>query len=131
MTMIEDSPQQNRRHNDIQIALILEKLEKLEKHQDEMIPSVAVLQTTLHEHLQKYDTHRLGETARWNQILTTQEQNTAAIKGLITSTEDLLGAWRAATGVVKMGAAISKFVKWVGSFAVLGVMGAWLLDMFE
>jgi hypothetical protein len=129
--MIEDSPKQNRRQNDIQIALILEKLDKVEKHQDEMIPSVAVLQTTLHEHLQKYDLHRLEETARWNHILTTQEQNTESIKDLITSTQDLLGAWRAANGAVKIGAAISKFIKWIGSFAVLGIVGAWIMDVFE
>jgi hypothetical protein len=121
----------DRRKNDVQIALILEKIEKLEEHQDELRPSVAVLQTTLQEHLQKYDLNKLEESARWNHVLVAQEQNTDSIKNLITSTEDLLGAWRAANGAVKVGAAISKFVKWVGSFAVLAAIGAWIIDVVD
>jgi hypothetical protein len=121
----------DRRKNDVQIALILEKIEKLEEHQDELRPSVAVLQTTLQEHLQKYDLNKLEESARWNHVLVAQEQNTDSIKDLITSTEDLLGAWRAANGAVKVGAAISKFVKWVGSFAVLAAIGAWIIDVVD
>jgi hypothetical protein len=121
----------DRRKNDVQIALILEKIEKLEEHQDELRPSVAVLQSTLQEHLQKYDLNKLEESARWNHILVAQEQNTDSIKNLITSTEDLLGAWRAANGAVKVGAAISKFVKWVGSFAVLAAIGAWIIDVVD
>jgi hypothetical protein len=121
----------DRRKNDVQIALILEKIEKLEEHQDELRPSVAVLQTTLQEHLHKYDLNKLEESARWNHILVAQEQNTDSIKNLITSTEDLLGAWRAANGAVKVGAAISKFVKWVGSFAVLAAIGAWIIDVVD
>jgi hypothetical protein len=121
----------DRRKNDLQIALILEKIEKLEQHQDEIRPSVTVLQTTLQEHLKKYEVSRLEETARWNHVLTSQEHNTDSIKELISSTEDLLSAWEAANGVVKVGVTISKFVKWVGSFAVLVAIFAWFTDPMD
>ena len=58
----------------------------------------------------------------------TQKENTVAINNLVDSTKGLVETWQAANGVVKVGAALGSFGKWIAGIAVLGTFFTFVLD---
>ena len=86
-----------------------------------------LLQTQLNDHIEECDMNRAKEDERWNQMLHTQEVTAQNVKELTESTKDLLAAWDAANGAVKVLAALGAAAKWAGSFTILGGFVAWLL----
>jgi len=66
-------------------------------------------------------------------IINSQAENTLAINKLagsldksIKSTKDLIDAWVAAQGAIKVGKAAGTFVRWLSGFAVIGFFFVWL-----
>jgi len=70
--------------------------------------------------------HREHQEKRWDALLAVQEQNTKAMQDLTNSTQDIVAAWSAALGAVKVGKVVGGFAKWLGGFAVLGVVFSWI-----
>jgi hypothetical protein len=69
-------------------------------------------------------------------IINSQAENTLATNKLaesldnsIKSTKDLIDAWVAAQGAIKVGRAAGSFVKWLSSFAVIGFILVWLNEV--
>lgn len=90
-----------------------------------------------HEHRKEYQAYREEEAERWDHLLTSQAENakaqaenTKAIHELAESSRDLLNAWEAATGTVKVLSAFGKFIKWLSGFAFIGAFFAWLVQHF-
>lgn len=99
----------NRRSSDTQIILMQEKLDY---------------------HIDEFKKHCDDEEKRWEHLIQAQEQNTKSIKELTDSTRDLVNVWQAANGTVKTLSALGSFVKWVSSFAFIGVFITWLVGKF-
>ncbi len=66
-------------------------------------------------------------------IINSQHENTQATNKLaesldksIKSTKDLIDAWVAAQGAIKVGRAAGSFVKWLSGFAIIGLFIVWL-----
>ena len=87
-----------------------------------------VMSERLDTHIHQYHLDKEGESAKWEALLDAQQNNTASINSLVESTKGLVDAWQAANGVVKLGAAIGSFAKWVGGIAVLGTLFTFMAD---
>ena len=68
-------------------------------------------------------------------MMASQQRNTLDIERLITSTQklhestqDVVDAWRAANGAVKVASAIGKFFKWLSGFGILGLGLLWVYE---
>lgn len=83
-----------------------------------------------HEHRKEYQAYREEESERWDHLLKSQEANAIAINRLAESSSDLLSAWEAATGTVKVLSAIGKFIKWLSGFAIIGGAITWIVQHF-
>lgn len=83
-----------------------------------------------HEHRAEYKAYREEESERWDHLLKSQEANAVAINRLAESSSDLLSAWEAATGTVKVLSAIGKFIKWLSGFAIIGAFITWIVQHF-
>ena len=81
-----------------------------------------------HTHCDSFRRHCDEEDRRWGQLITVQEYNTFAIKELTESTRDLIRAWQAANGTVKVMSVVGRFVKWLAGFAVVGTVVKWFID---
>ena len=90
--------------------------------------TVILLQERFNVHIEEHRLQAEEETMRFGQLIEAQETNTKCIKDLTDSTKDMIETWNAADGTVKTLSALGKFVRWLGGFAVLGVIGTWLMD---
>lgn len=90
-----------------------------------------LLQEKVDNHIEEYHTHREEENERWIHLLESQEKNALAINNLADSSRDLLEAWQAATGTVKVLSAIGKFIKWLSGFAIIGAFITWCVQHFS
>ena len=70
------------------------------------------------EHKSHFLSHERLETKRHNEFITAQNANTAAITMLVTKTGDMIDAWEAAHGALKVANAIAKLVKWIGGLGI-------------
>lgn len=92
---------------------------------DELRDSINKLTTKLDGLKNDFEKH---EEKGWDiheKYIAAQEQNTIALKRLANKTHDMVEAWEAAEGVVKVGSYIGKFVKWISGFAVLAGILHW------
>ena len=96
---------------------------------------VTLLQERLETHIAEFQLHIEEEDARWDHLIAVQESNTSAITNLTAviaqqseSTHDMVEAWNAAHGAIKVGSALGRFVKWLSGLAVIGVAVTWLLE---
>jgi len=99
---------------------------------------VLTLEQKLDSHILEFKHHVEKEDERWDHLVKIYEENSKAIadlscsiSDLSDSTEEMVEVYNAASGAVKVGAAIGKFAKWLTSVAVLGAAFAWLLEKFE
>lgn len=99
---------------------------------------VLLLQSKLDNHIENFDAHCANEEKRWDHLISAQEHNSECIKeltrstqALTNSTEGVVSAWNAANGTVKTMSALSKFIKWLSSFAVIGVFVTWFIDKYH
>jgi len=89
---------------------------------------IILLQQKLDNHIEEYESYIENDKKRWDNLINVQERNTQSIKELTESTGDLISAWQAATGTVKMMSAIGGFIKWLGGFAILGTLINWIIN---
>ena len=96
-----------------------------------------MLQRQLDTHVGKFEQHVAQADRRWERLLKSQEENSTSIQQLSVctaelhaSTKDIVEAWDTSTSVVKFGAMIGRFAKWIGGFAVVGGLIAWLGEHF-
>ena len=86
--------------------------------------TVEKLKEEFDAHMQKHKDFELKNKETMLEINVQQKANTEAIGRLTLSTLGLVEAWTAAN-------ALSKFIKWVASFAVVGAGIAWFSDLFK
>lgn len=79
-------------------------------------------------HQREYREHIEEETVLMGEMMTCQQENTAAITNLTENTTELIDIMNTAQGVVKAGAVLGRFGKWIGSIAILGIGLKWLID---
>jgi len=99
---------------------------------------IHMLQRQLDTHIGKFEQHVAQADHRWERILASQEENTTSIQQLTVctselhaSTKDVVEAWNTSTSVVRFGAMIGRFAKWVAGFAVLSGLIAWAGEHFK
>jgi len=90
-----------------------------------------LLQQKLQSHIEDYQRHCEDEEKRWDHLIVAQERNTQSIRELTESTRDLVAVWQAADGTMKTMSAAGRFVKWLGSFAVVGVALNWIASHLD
>lgn len=102
--------------------------------QDELV----LLQEEFKAHVEEFRAHVKEEHARWDHLITVQENTTKSVNDLTTavsaqveSTKDIIDAWNAANGAIKVGRTVSRFLKWLSGFAFIGVGAVWLLDYLQ
>lgn len=83
-----------------------------------------------HEHRNEYKAYREEEAERWDHLLMSQAENARAISDMAEASRDMLTAWEAATGAVKVLSAFGKFIKWLGTFTFIGAFFTWLITHF-
>ena len=86
------------------------------------------LQEALELHIKEFEMHVEAENDRWLHLINLQEQNAKSITALAESTKDLVEAWKAADGAIKVGAAFGRFVKWLTGIAIVGIGVSWLIE---
>ena len=89
-------------------------------------------------HIQQFDEFKVKDQLRWKdllaaqeKLLTCQQRNTEDIEKLVASTQNVVDAWKAANGAVKVAGALGKFVKWLSSLAVVGVGIVWVIAKID
>jgi len=99
---------------------------------------VLTLEQKLDSHIVEFQHHVKDEDERWDHLVSLQEENSKAIgelsgsiRDLSGSTKEVIEAWNAASGAIKVGSAIGRFSKWLASVAILGAAFAWLLEKVE
>lgn len=82
------------------------------------------------EHIEEFRSHVVEEHDRWDTFIKVQEENTIgltvlaeSVKAHAKATEGLVETWRTVS-------ALQRFIKWVSSFAIIGVAIAWVADEF-
>ena len=85
-----------------------------------------LIQRRLDSHIEEFRSHAEAEQERWDKLLSAQEKNNEAIREIAESTRDIVDAWQATSGAIKVGKSVGRFVKWVGGFAIIGVIAQWL-----
>ncbi len=97
-----------------------------------------LLQQKLDDHIEEYKKHCEDEEKRWGHLIVSQERNTQSIRDLTASTKeltestrDIVSAWQAANGTVKIMSTLGAFVKWLSGFAVVGIAFKWLFEHFK
>ena len=89
-----------------------------------MEPAAEKLKMEFDAHIQMHKDFELKNSRAMLEINMQQKRNTEDIGRLTTSTLGLVETWTAAN-------ALSKFIKWVASFAVVGAGVAWVSDFFK
>lgn len=85
---------------------------------------VARVEAKLTEHIKEYTMHRQEYLERQAHQDVAHENNMKAIAELTSATKDVVDAWAVANG-------FQKFIKWLGGFGIVGVLGLWIADMFK
>lgn len=85
---------------------------------------VARVEAKLTEHIKEYTMHRQEYLERQAYQDVAHENNMKAIAELTSATKDVVDAWAVANG-------FQKFIKWLGGFGIVGVLGLWIADMFK
>ena len=75
-----------------------------------------------------FDHHAATEKDMFLQMVISQQENTDAVRQLTEGTASLLEAWHQARAIVKVGSALGKLGKWVGSIAIFGAIINWLAN---
>ena len=105
----------------------MDKVIQLEK-------SIVKVESKLDSHIEDFKEHRdhflaheRAETKRHTEFISTQKANTAAITLLASKTSDMVEAWDAANGAIKVANTIGKMLKWVGGIvaAVLAIIAVY------
>lgn len=102
-----------------------------------MSNEINMLQKKLYDHIEAFNAHVANEDMRWQHLIEMQEGNTNAIHELTVAithqseaTKDMVAAWNAANGAVKVGAAVGRFIQWASSMAIIGAAAVWMWDRF-
>ena len=79
------------------------------------------------EHKSHFLAHERAEIKRHTEFVAVQKANTAAITLLVGKTSDMVEAWDAANGAIKVANTIGKMLKWVGGIvaAVLAIIAVY------
>lgn len=93
---------------------------------DECEEHAILTQRRLETHIEEFRIHTEVEQARWEKLLSAQENNSDAIRELTESTKDIVDAWQATSGAIKVSKNIGRFIKWISGFAVVGAAIHWL-----
>jgi hypothetical protein len=100
-----------------------------------MSDELVLLQEEVKAHIEEFRIHVQEERERWDHLITVQENTTRSVNELaiivtaqVESTKDMIDAWNAANGAIKVGKTLSRFIKWASSLAVVGVGFVWLFD---
>lgn len=80
---------------------------------------MAILTQRFEEHLIECAQKDAAVDARLDKLIEAQEMNASNIAHLTEATNGVVEAWTVANG-------LSKFLKWLSSFAILGGIIAWL-----
>lgn len=101
---------------------------------DEML----MLQRKLEVHIDAYEKHVEEDHRRWDRFIATQEEHSKSLDDLtrsldtaVKSMEGLLTAWQAANGAIKVGATVTRFLRWLSGFAVIGAAAAYVLSKIQ
>tara|TARA_R110000803_G_scaffold16073_5_gene44197 strand:+ start:3154 stop:3441 length:288 start_codon:yes stop_codon:yes gene_type:complete len=78
-----------------------------------------VLSDRLECHIKECNTRELDVDDRLDKLIQAQELNATNIAKLTEATNGVVEAWTVANG-------LSKFLKWLSSFAIIGGIAAWL-----
>lgn len=76
----------------------------------------------------RFDKHEAEEKQKYDKLLTMQSENAAAINRLADATHEVVEAWKAAQGALKVGALLGRFMKWLTSLAVIGGAVTWAVQ---
>lgn len=95
-----------------------------------MNEDIKLLQQKLDNHIDEYHMHVQEENNRWDHLITITEKNSTSIHELALSTRDIVDAWKAADGAIRVGVTVGKFVKWLTSLAIVGAAFTWLFSKF-
>tara|TARA_R110000824_G_scaffold313775_2_gene500556 strand:+ start:2476 stop:2766 length:291 start_codon:yes stop_codon:yes gene_type:complete len=81
--------------------------------------TMQVLTNRLEAHLKSHEVLAKELDERIERVIRAQELNATNIADLTTATQGVVEAWTVANG-------LSKFLKWLSSFAIIGGIYAWL-----
>tara|TARA_R110000803_G_scaffold210114_1_gene281090 strand:+ start:2769 stop:3029 length:261 start_codon:yes stop_codon:yes gene_type:complete len=73
----------------------------------------------MHNRLTKCEADMIAQSDNLDRLIKAQELNAANIADLTKATNGVVEAWTVANG-------LSKFLKWLSSFAIIGGIWAWL-----
>lgn len=130
----DENTEQTRRYDNPQDKHIV----LLQRRINEIQTKIEELQNEWHGHKQEYQEHVKEEEDRWRHLMSLQEknnelqeENSKNIEKIADSTKDLVEAWEAANGAVKVGAVFGRFVKWASGFAFIGIGISWIADKLQ
>lgn len=100
------------------------------------------MEEQLISHIQRFEEFELNDRKRWSDLISSQEtmlvaqqhntQNidklTVSTENLKESTKDIVEAWGAANGAIKVANAIGKFFKWLSGFSIIGFILVWVYE---
>ena len=89
---------------------------------------IKVVERRLNSHITEFERHIAEEEKRWENLIASQEENTASIKELIACTHELHASTKGVVDAWNTGVNAGKFVRWLSGFAVLAGLGAWFSD---
>ena len=96
---------------------------------------MSLLQSELAAHMEEFKLHVQEEQERWGHLITVQESNTRVVSELAIAvtaqaeaTKDMIEAWNAAHGALKVGGWLIDFIKWCSGIAVVGVGAAYVMS---
>jgi len=90
--------------------------------------NLQIHEAKLDAHIEKFNEHLQGDDDRWHKILKVTEENSRNVQALVESTRGAIEAWQAASGAIKVGAAIGRFIKWASGFAIIGAIINYFID---
>lgn len=84
------------------------------------------------EHREEFEQHQKDFQQHCNdaeaRFLECHEKTQEGLQQLSYDTQDLLNAWHAAEGAVKVSVALGKVFKWLSGFAIVGAMLTWIIE---
>jgi hypothetical protein len=89
-----------------------------------------LIQRRLDNHIEEFRSHAEAEQERWDKLLSAQEKNNEAIREIAESTRDIVDAWQATSGAIKVSKNIGRFIKWLAGFAVVGAIAQWFAQIY-
>jgi len=88
-----------------------------------------LIQRRLDSHIEEFRSHAEEEQVRWDRLLDAQEKNNEAITIIAESTKDIVDAWQATSGAIKVGKNLGRFIKWASGFALVAVCLQWVSQL--